>query len=34
MGQIMDELQMELNIDYEIVHPHVAWTHTAQRIAS
>jgi hypothetical protein len=34
MCQIMDELQMELIIDRDIVHPHVAWTHTAQRLAS
>ena len=34
MSQIMDELQMELIIDHDVVHPHVAWTQTAQRIAS
>lgn len=32
--QIMDALQMELIIDHDVVHPHVAWTVTAQRIAS
>lgn len=34
LGQIMDELQMELILDAEVVHPHVAWTHSAQRMAS
>ena len=30
---ITDLLQMELIINKEITHPHVAWTHTAQRMA-
>lgn len=30
---VCDLLQMELVIDQEIVHPHVAWTQAAQRMA-
>ena len=29
--RIQDVLKMELFIDHDIMHPHVAWTHTAQR---
>lgn len=31
MSDIREVLQMELVIDHDIVHPHVAWTHVAQR---
>lgn len=31
MQNIMEILQMELILDQSVVHPHVAWTHTAQR---
>ena len=35
MQQIMKLLQMELIIENDIMHPHVAWTQTAQgRLAS
>ncbi len=34
LGQIMDMLQMEMIIDDEIMHPHVAWSHVANRVAS
>ena len=34
MGQIMNMLNMEMVIDDEIMHPHVAWTQAAHRIAS
>ena len=34
LGQIMASLQMELIIDQEIVHPHVAWSQSLQRMAS
>lgn len=34
LAQIMTMLQMEMIIDPEIVHPHVAWAHSAQRVAS
>ena len=34
LGHIMDMLQMEMILEPEIVHPHVCWTQTAQRIAS
>ena len=34
LHSIMKFLQMELIIDKSIAHPHVAWTHTAQRFAS
>ena len=34
LQQIMSMLHMEMIIDHSIVHPHVAWTHTAQRMAS
>jgi hypothetical protein len=34
MGQIMHMLNMEMIVDAEIMHPHVAWTQAAQRIAS
>lgn len=34
LGQIMEVLQMEMIIDREIVHPHVAWTQAADRAAS
>ena len=34
LGQIMDLLEMEMVIDAEIMHPHVAWTQSAQRVAS
>lgn len=34
LGQIMTMLQMEMIIDSEIIHPHVAWTHSAKRVAS
>jgi hypothetical protein len=30
---IRDLLQLELIIDQDIVHPHVAWTQSAQRVA-
>ena len=33
LGQIMNLLHMEMIIDPEIMHPHVAWTQTAQRSA-
>lgn len=32
--QIMDMLRMEIVIDPEIMHPHVAWTRVAHRLAS
>lgn len=31
--RIAELLQMEMIINYDIVHPHVAWTYTAQHIA-
>lgn len=31
MMEIMDELQMELIIDRDATHPHVAWTSGGQR---
>lgn len=34
LGQIMEVLQMEVIIDREIMHPHVAWTQAAHRVAS
>lgn len=34
LHSIMKFLDMELIIDKSIVHPHVAWTQTAQRFAS
>ncbi|MGD8783311.1 MAG: hypothetical protein PVF28_00415 [Thioalkalispiraceae bacterium] len=34
LGQIMDMLEMEMIIDPEIMHPHVAWTQSAHRKAS
>lgn len=34
LGQIMSMLQMEMVIDPEIMHPSVAWTQSAERIAS
>lgn len=34
LGQIMNMLQMEMILDPEIIHPHVAWTQTAQRAVS
>ena len=34
LGQIMNLLHMEMIIDPEITHPHVAWTQTAHRRAS
>lgn len=34
LGQIMTMLQMEMIIDSEIKHPHVAWSYSAQRVAS
>ena len=34
IGQIMDMLQMEMIIDDEIMHPRVAWSHVANRVAS
>jgi hypothetical protein len=34
LGQIMDMLEMEMVIDPEVMHPHVAWTQSAHRIAS
>jgi len=34
LGQIMDMLQMEMIIDDEIMHPRVAWSHVANRVAS
>ena len=34
MGQIMQMLNMEMVIDAEIMHPHVAWTQAAHRVAS
>jgi hypothetical protein len=34
MSDIRDLLHMELIIDHDIVHPHVAWTHTANKLAS
>lgn len=33
-GQIIEVLQMEMVIDREIMHPHVAWTQAAHRVAS
>ena len=34
MSQIMDVLGMELIINHDIMHPHVAWTQMAQRAAA
>jgi len=34
MQQIMNILGMEIIVDQEIIHPRVAWTHTAFRTAS
>jgi len=34
MSQIMDVLQMELIIENDITHPHVAWAQTVQRVAA
>ena len=34
LAQIMETLQMEMVIDPELMHPHVAWTQVARRIAS
>ncbi len=34
LGQITDMLQMDIIIDPETVHPHVAWTQVGQRVAS
>jgi hypothetical protein len=34
LGQIMDMLEMEMIIDPEVMHPHVAWTQSAHRAAS
>jgi len=34
LGQIMDMLQMDMIIDPEVMHPRVAWSHIAQRVAS
>lgn len=34
MTQIMDILEMELVIEHDIMHPHVAWTQTAMKVAS
>jgi hypothetical protein len=34
LEQIMEVLQMEVIIDREIMHPHVAWTQAAHRMAS
>lgn len=34
LGQIMAMLQMEMVIDPEVMHPRVAWTHAAHRMAS
>ena len=34
LGQIMAMLQMEMVIDPEIMHPRVAWSSAAQRMAS
>ena len=32
--QVMCEVfQMELIVNREVIHPHVAWTHTAEKIA-
>lgn len=33
-GQITERLKMEMIIDPEIMHPHVAWTQAAHRVAS
>lgn len=33
-GKIMECLQMEMVIDAEFIHPHVAWTQAAHRVAS
>lgn len=32
MSLIMDLLDMDLVIENDIMHPHVAWRHTAQRM--
>lgn len=34
LRMIMELLQLELIIDHDIMHPHVAWTQVAQRAAS
>lgn len=34
LGQIMEALQMELIIDHDVMHPRVAWSQAAERIAS
>lgn len=34
IGQIMETLQMSMIIDNSTLHPHVAWSHAAQRAAS
>lgn len=33
LQQICEAFQMELIVNREVVHPHVAWTHTAERLA-
>lgn len=33
-GQITQLLRMEIIIDAEVIHPHVAWTQAAQHMAS
>ena len=33
MRHITDALQMEMIIDHDIMHPHVAWTYAAQKMA-
>lgn len=34
LPSIMELLDMELVIENDIMHPHVAWTHSAQRMVS
>lgn len=34
MNQIMEILEMELVIEHDIMHPHVAWTQTAKKVAA
>jgi len=34
MQQICESLRMELIVTREAIHPHVAWTHSADKVAS
>lgn len=33
MAVLCELFQMELIVDREVIHPHVAWTHTAEKLA-